>query len=48
MAGASLYVLKVMKLKIDAELISYPDRFMDQDRGGVFFDGVIEILQEIQ
>ena len=48
MAEASLYVLKVMKLKTDAELISYPDRFIDQERGGVFFDGVMEILQEIQ
>ena len=48
MAEASRTVLKVMKLKTDAELISYPDRFIDQDRGGVFFDSVMEILQEIQ
>ena len=48
MAEASLCVLEVMKLKTDAELISYPDRFIDQERGGVFFDSVMEILQEIQ
>ena len=48
MAEASRTVLKVMKLKTDAELISYPDRFIDQERGGVFFDSVMEILQEIQ
>ena len=48
MAQASRIVLKVMKLKTDAELIFYPDRFIDQERGGVFFDCVMEILQEIQ
>ena len=48
MAKASRLVLNEFELKTDAELIKYPERFTDQERGQVFWETVMRLLQKIK
>jgi DNA polymerase I len=46
MAEASRVVLDGFELRSDAKLVRYPDRFMDEARGGVMWDRVMRLLTE--
>ncbi len=46
MAKASRLVLKDFELKTDAELIQYPGRFSDPERGQVFWGTVMRLLKK--
>ena len=48
MAKASRVVLGGFELKTDAEVIRYPERFQDKERGGDFWVEVNSVLNEIK
>jgi DNA polymerase-1 len=48
MAQASRIVLDGFELETDADLIRYPDRYCDEERGREFWDLVMEILEEVE
>jgi len=46
MAEASRVVLNGFELRTDAAVVSWPDRYMDEDRGRVMWERVMQILEQ--
>jgi DNA polymerase-1 len=46
MAEASCVVLNGFELRTDAAVVRWPDRYMDEDRGRVMWDRVMQILEQ--
>ena len=48
MAEASRIILDGFELRTDAEVICYPDRYIDEKRGRQMWDTVVSILGELE